>query len=99
MLDRVGRIEQRPGPERMEAGERLPEKDADSPDVRGRSGTLSSEPLRRDVGERSRNVADSGQCLLFAHEGKAEVEELHRHAAAVAQEHVRRLDVPVDDSV
>src|SRR5207245_5191058 len=36
-LDRLRRLDQRRRPERMEAGERLPQQHADGPDVRGRA--------------------------------------------------------------
>src|SRR5581483_6157708 len=93
------RVEQRPAPERMEAGERLPEQGPDRPDVRGRAGALAAQALGRDVGEGAGDVPGRGQPLRLAHEREAEVEQLDGDAAAVREEDVRGLDVAVDDAV
>ena len=45
-------------PERMLAGERLPEQHADRPDVGRRGRRLAVQPLGRDVRERAGNVAE-----------------------------------------
>ena len=98
-LDRLRRVDERADPERVEAGQRLPEQDADRPHIGGRAGGLAAQPLGRDVGERAGDVSDRGQALLLVHQREAEIEELHGDSAALGQQHVRRLDVAVDDAV
>ena len=96
-LDRSGHLLQRHAPERMLAGERLPEQDADSPDVARRAGLLAAQPLGRDVRERARHVADRRQRLGLVELREPEVEQAHRDAVALGQQHVRGLHVAVDD--
>ena len=97
-LDRSGHLLQRHAPERMLAGERLPQQDADSPDVARGTGLLSAQPFGRDVRQRARNVADGGQRLGLVELREPKVEQAHRDAVALGQQHVRRLHVPVDDA-
>ena len=81
----------------MPAGERLPEQDADGPDVSRWLAGLAAQALRGDVGERSGHVAGSCQRLLLRQLGEAEVEQAHRHLLALGDEDVRGLHVAVDD--
>ena len=81
----------------MPARERFPQHHADRPDIRRRRRLVPGEPLRRDVRERPRHVAGLGQRLGLGHLGQPEVEHPRRHALAVRQEDVRRLDVTVED--
>ena len=94
----AGHLRQRDAPERMLAGERLPEQDPDAPDVAGSARLLAAQPLGRDVGERAGHVADRGQRLRLVELGQAEVEQAHRDAVVLGEQDVRRLDVPMDDS-
>ena len=82
----------------MPSGERLPEQDADGPDVACRSCVLAPQPLGRDVGERPRNVADGGERVRAVELREPEVEELDRDRVGVLEQDVRRLDVAVDDA-
>ena len=81
----------------MAARECLPEHHADRPDVGGLGGERAGKAFRRDVGERSGNVALGGQGLGLLDLGEAEVEDLRVNPAALCQQDVRRLDVTVDD--
>ena len=81
----------------MASGECLPEHHADRPDVGGLGGERARKAFRRDVGERSGNVALGGQGLGLLDLGEAEVEHLRVNPAALCQQDVRRLDVTVDD--
>ena len=81
----------------MTACERLPEQHADGPDVRGRRRGVAPEPFRRDVRERSRNVAGRGQRLRLRQARKAEVQQADRSVLG-REQNVRRLDVAVDDA-
>ena len=95
---RFARLEQRAVPERMPAGERLPEHRPDRPDVGGRpAGLAVHEPLGRHVGERPGHVAGRGQRLLLGQLREAEVEQPRRDALAFGEQDVRRLHVAVDD--
>ena len=96
-LDRPRHLRQRHAPERMLARERFPEQDPDRPDVARRAGLLAAEALRGDVGERAGDVADGGQRLGLVELGESEVEQPHRDAVVLGEEHVRRLDVAMDD--
>ncbi len=86
-----------PFPERMRAGERLPEHHADRPDVGGGGRLLAEQPLGRDVAERAGDVADRGQRVELGHLREPEVEQPHVDLVALGEQHVRRLDVAVDD--
>ena len=93
-----GHLRQRDAPERVLAGERLPEQDPDAPDVAGGAGFLAAEALGRDVGERAGHVADGGQRLRLVELGETEVEQADGDArVVVGEQDVRRLDVAVDD--
>ena len=81
----------------MASCECLPEHHADRPDVGGLGGERAGKAFRRDVGERSGNVALGGQGLGLLDLGEAEVEHLRVNPAALCQQDVRRLDVTVDD--
>ena len=83
----------------MPARERLPEEDADRPDVCGRARLLAAEPFGRDVGERPGHVAGRGQRLLAVHSGEPEVEQANRDLVALGKQHVGGLHVAVDDPV
>ena len=85
-------------PEGMAAGERLPEHDADRPDIGAGGRRLAGEPLGRDVGQGARDVADRGQRVELVHLGEPEVEQAHVDRVALAEQDVRRLDVAVDDA-
>ena len=81
----------------MPAGQRLPEEDADRPDV-GRSVRLSpGEALGCDVGERAGHVAGGGERLGLLELREAEVEEAHRKLFAVLDHDVSGLHVPVEN--
>ena len=62
-LDLLPHLHRRGLPERMAAGKRFPEEDADRPDICRRPRALALEPLGRNVGKRARNVAHGGQRL------------------------------------
>ena len=96
-LDRAGHLRQRHAPERVLAGERLPEQDPDGPDVARGAGLLAAQALGGDVGERAGDVADGRQRLGLVELGEPEVEQAHRDPVVLGEEHVRRLDVAVDD--
>ena len=98
LLDPLRGLEHGRRPVRVEAGERLPEQDADGPHVRLRARRLSLEALGRDVRERAGHVAGGRERVGLVEERQAEVEEAHGDAVlVVGQQHVRRLDVAVDD--
>ena len=78
-------------------GERLPEQDPDRPHVRGGAGLVPMQPLRRDVRERAGHVADGRERVGVGHQGQPEVEEPHRDAVLLGEQHVRRLHVAVND--
>ena len=96
-LDRARHLLDRNAPERMAVAEGLPEQHADGPDVALRRGLASVESLRRDVGQRSRDVADGGEGVGAVELRETEVEQLHGELVAILEEDVRRLHVPVDD--
>ncbi len=85
-------------PERVLSGERFPEHHADGPNVGGRGRDRSVQPFRRDVGERARNVSERRQSVELGHLGQPEVQEADVDRAGLGEQHVRRLDVAVDDS-
>ena len=97
VLDAPRRLDEVAAPERMLAGERFPEDDAEPPHVGGRCRGQSLQPLRRDVRERSRDVAERGQRVELGHLRQPEVEEPHVDVRRLGEQHVRRLDVAVDD--
>jgi hypothetical protein len=82
----------------MAAGQRLPQDHADGPDVAALRRLLAGQALRGDVRERPRDVADRGQRVRLVELREAEVEDPDRDPSAFLDEHVRRLDVPVDDA-
>ncbi len=83
----------------MAGGERLPEQDADGPDVgRGRGG-LPVEALGRDVRQRPGHVALRGQRLRLLELRQAEVGQPRVDALPVLEQDVRGLHVAVDDPV
>ena len=81
----------------MAPRKRLPEHHSDCPDVGGLARLLSREAFRGDIRERSGYVALGGQRLRLGHPCEAEVEQPHRDAVAVGEQHVRRLHVAVED--
>ena len=81
----------------MPSGQRLPQHHADCPDVRSRGRVAAGEPLGRDVRERSRDVARSGQRLGLRKPSQSEVEQPDRDALSVRHQDVRGLDIAVDD--
>ena len=97
VLDAPRGLHEVAAPERMLAGECFPEDDAEPPYVGGRCRGKSLQPLGRDVRERSGNVAEPGQRVELGHLRQPEVEEPHVDARRLRQQHVRRLDVAVDD--
>ena len=89
-------------PERMLAGERLPEQDADRPDVCGRGRRQALQALGRDVGERSRDVARAQSACRTRPSAPARSRGVARRRRPVRvqvlrQQDVRRLHVAVDD--
>ena len=76
----------------MPPRERLPQQDADRPDVGCGPCRLACQPLRRDIGERSRHVARGRQRLLLGDEREPEIEQLHGDLDAVVQDLRSRLD-------
>ena len=82
----------------MGAGEGLPEDHADRPDVAPLGGLVAAEALGRDVRQGAGDVADGGQRVGLVELRKAEVEDTHRGLGALLDEHVRGLDVAMDDS-
>ena len=97
-LDRSCALERGGPPERMAAGEPFPEQHAHGPDVGCGSGSLAGESLGRDVRQRPRHIAHRRQRVCRVELGEAEVEDADLDTRAFAQEHVRGLDVAVDDS-
>ena len=97
VLDAPRRLDEVAAPERMLAGECFPEDDAEPPHVGGRCRGKSLQPLGRDVRERARDVAERGQRVELGHLREPEVEEPHVDARRLGEQHVRRLDVAVDD--
>ncbi len=97
LLDAPGRLRQVAAPERMLAGESLPEQHADRPDVRGGGGGLAVQALGRDVRERAWNVAEAGQRVELGHLRQPEVEQPHVDPTRLGEEHVRRFHVAVHD--
>ena len=81
----------------MPGGERLPEHDADPPYVGCGRGRLPRQAFGGDVGQRPRNVADSGERVELRHLGEPEVEEAHVDPVGLREQDVRRLDVAMDD--
>ena len=98
LLDRPCDLLDRHAPERMPLAQRLPEEHPDRPDVALWRRLASVETLRRDVRERSRDVADGGEGVRAVELGETEVEEADREVVAILDEDVRGLDVAVDDS-
>ncbi len=98
VLDAPGRLDEVAAPERMLACECFPEDDAEPPHVGGRCCGEALQPLRRDVRERARDVAERGQRVELGHLRQPEVEEPHVDDRRLGEQHVRRLDVAVDDS-
>jgi hypothetical protein len=84
-------------PERVTAGQRLPEHHADRPDVRRTRRGVAREPLRRDVRQGSGHVPLRGQRFRFVHLRQPEVEDADGHPLPLGEQHVRGLDVAVDD--
>ncbi len=82
----------------MPLAQRLPQEHPDRPDVALWSRLASVETLRRDVRERSRDVADGREGVRAVELGETEVEEADREVVAILDEDVRGLDVAVDDS-
>ena len=81
----------------MLSDERLPEHDADGPDVTGGGRVASTEALGCDVREGAGHVADGGQRVGLVELGQAEVEEPDRDRRRLLDEDVRGLHVPMDD--
>ena len=98
LLDRACDLLDRHAPEGMPLAQRLPQEHSDRPDVALRRRLASVETLRRDVRERSRDVADGRERVRAVELGEAEVEEADREVVAILDEDVRGLDVAVDDS-
>jgi len=98
VFDRACRLEQGAAPERVPAGQRLPEHHADSPDVRRLGCLRAGEALRSDVRQGARNVALSRQRLRLLDLREPEVEHADRDARAFGEQDVRRLDVAVHDA-
>ena len=96
-FDGARRVEHRRLPERVAAGERLPEHHAHRPDVRGLGRVFAGEPFGGDVLKRAGNVPLRGQRLRLGHARKPEVEHARRDALAVREEDVRRLHVAMED--
>ena len=92
------RLERRRRKERLLAGERLPEDDADGPDVGRTCRFVARQPLGGDVGERPGDIAGRRQRVGVVEQRQPEVEQPYRHLAALDEQQVRRLDVPVHDS-
>ena len=90
-------VEELPAAERVAVRERLPEQDAGRPHVGRGLGGLSAQALRRDVRQRPGHVARCGQGLLLGHQGEPEIEQPDGDARTVREQHVRGLDVPVND--
>ena len=102
LLDPPRGLDHVAAPERMLAGQRLPEEHADPPHVGGGRGRQPLQALGRDVGERAGDVAERGQRVELGHLGEAEVEQPHvdlvrLRVEVLGEEDVRRLDVAVDD--
>ena len=81
----------------MPARECFPEHHAHRPDVGGLCRLLPGEALGRDVGERPRHVALRREGLRLLDLGEPEVEHTDRDVSSLREQHIRRLDVPVDD--
>ncbi len=95
--DRTGDLRERNAPERVLAGQSLPQHHADGPDVASLGRLLAGEPLGGDVGKGSRHVADRRERVGLVELREPEVEELHGDRRALFDHDVRRLHVTVDD--
>ena len=82
----------------MPVGERLPEEDADGPDVALGARIGAGEALGGDVGERSGDVADGGQRVRAVELCEPEVEQANGDLVAILEQDVRGLHVAVHDS-
>ncbi len=96
-LDGRGDLLQRKPPEGMPSRKRLPDDDADRPDVALRLSLGACEPLGRDVRERSGDVSDVRERVGAVELREAEVEQAGRDLVPVLEQDVRRLDVAVHD--
>jgi hypothetical protein len=81
----------------MLAGERLPENDAEPPDVGRRGRGQPLQPLRGDIRERAGDVAERGERVELRHLREPEVEQPHVDVRRLGEEDVGRLHVAVDD--
>ena len=96
--DEPCRLDRRRREERLLAGKRLPEDDADGPDVGRTCRFVARQPLGGDVGERPGDIAGRRQRVGVVEQRQPEVEQAYRHLTALDEQQVRRLDVPVHDS-
>ena len=83
----------------MSSRKRLPEHDADRPDVGGLGRDAAGKSFRRDVGERSGDVSGGGQGLFPVHPREPEVEQADRDLVALGEQDVRGLHVAVDHAL
>ena len=97
-FDRACDFLERNAPERVSSRERLPEQDADSPDVALRRRLGPRKPLRSDVRESSRHVADRRQRVCAVELGEPEVQQADGDLVALLEQEIGGLDVAMDDS-
>ena len=95
--DGGGDVLERHAPEGMAPGERLPEDHSHRPHVAPLGRLAAVEALRRDVGQRPRHVADSGEGVRLVELRETEVEHARGQLVSVLDEHVGGLDVAVHD--
>ena len=97
LLDALGGLERRERRERVPAGQRLPEEDADRPDICRTVRLSAGEALGGDVGEGAGDVAGGRQRLGLLELGEPEVEQAHGELVAVLDHDVSGLHVPVEN--
>ena len=81
----------------MAAGQRLPEHQSHRPDVRRLGRQRPGQPLRGDVGECARHIALRSQSFGLLDLRQTEVEHPDGDVPPLCEQHVRRLDVAVND--
>ncbi len=81
----------------MPSRQRLPEQDADSPDVALRGRLSPCKTLRGDVREGPRHVANGRQRVRTVELGEPEVEQTHGDLVSLLEQEIGGLDIAMDD--